>query len=140
MTKHASFKDFWDVWKYADWSIVFLRISVTLFKDRSDICQFKDCWKFRLINWNIKTGMKNICENISIFLSKSWWDIWILTGLILQCIQFQDVTPSAFFQIFISSISMLHLFYEENKSGLSMDELQYGLFSQKKNLSRDYLP
>ena len=27
---------------------------------------------------------------------------------------------------------MLHLFYEENKSGLSMDELQYGLFSQKK--------
>ena len=31
-------------------------------------------------------------------------------------------------------------FYEENKSDLSMDELQYGLFSQKKNLSRDYLP
>ena len=31
-------------------------------------------------------------------------------------------------------------FYEENKSDLSMDELQYGLFSQKKYLSRDYLP
>ena len=82
MKKHASFKDFWDVWIYADLSIIFFRISVTIFKDRSDISHFKDWWKYtdwkRLINRIIKTGTNNICE-ISAFsliildgISESW--------------------------------------------------------------------
>ena len=81
LTKHASFNDFWDVWKNVDWSIVFLRITVTLFKDRNDTCQFKDKRKFRLKKNSItKDGMKKICEDISIFLNNSWRDIWVLTN------------------------------------------------------------
>ena len=44
------------------WSINFVRTSVTLFK-RSDICQFKDWLKFRLID----------CEKFGIFLNIFWW-------------------------------------------------------------------
>ena len=44
------------------WSINFVRTSVTLFK-RSDICQFKDWLKFRLID----------CEKFGIFLNSFWW-------------------------------------------------------------------
>ena len=78
LTKHVSFKNFWDIWKYADWSIVFLRISATLFKDRSDICEFKDWSKFRLILELLKLEWRKFVK-ISAFslilhdgISESW--------------------------------------------------------------------
>ena len=92
MTKHALFRDFWDVWKYADWSIIFFRIFAIFFKDKSDICQFKDWWKFRLLNWTIKTGMRKICEKFSIILNNSWWKIRILASF--WYIQFKNSSLS----------------------------------------------
>ena len=40
MTKNTSFKDFRYIWEYANWSIVSLRVSVTVLKYRCYACIF----------------------------------------------------------------------------------------------------
>ena len=78
MTKNTSLKYFRQIWKYADWSVVILRISVTFFKYKHYVCLFRKAGKLDSSTELLKLA-RRMPVNISAFsfiifvgISVSW--------------------------------------------------------------------
>ena len=65
--KNTSLKYFRHIWKYADWSVIILGISVTFFKYRHYIYLFQGGWKIRFFDRIFKTCKKGVSKYIRIF-------------------------------------------------------------------------